>query len=80
MPQILIDRGERAVLAGLLEDRPRPTRITPEAWRQITHGEKAALDFLELAAIIDAYPELEILDALRWPETRRDRPHPVIVL
>ena len=69
---VLLPDAERAVLAGLLEDKPRPIEIDPESWRQLTHAERTAVTFAELGVILDAFPELRVLDALRWPRTKAE--------
>ena len=69
---VLLPAPERTVLAGLLEDRPQPEGIDAETWRQLISAERSAVSFLELGVILDAFPELHVLDALRWPRVRSE--------
>jgi len=70
---VLLPAPERAVLAGLLESKPRPESIDVETWRQLVHAERTAVSFAELGVILDAFPELHVLDALRWPRTKAEQ-------
>ena len=67
---LFLDVGQRALLAGLLQDKPRPDEINPERWRQLQHSEAGAVTLSDLATIINEYPEIHLLDALRWPRVR----------
>jgi len=67
---LFLDVGLRALLAGLIEGRECPREIEAERWRQLQHSESGAIAFSDLAAIINEYPEIHLLDALRWPRVR----------
>jgi hypothetical protein len=52
------------LIAGRCE---RPKQVPPHVWRALQGGEMAAINFRDLAELVDCFGP-RVLDTIRWPE------------